>query len=140
MAVLQIRETQMRALREITTIYSVEGGLQQHFPDPCQELGPARLQQFVENSIDTARELGFEPAQYLAFASLQMVFGESFWLEEEHRWAKEILEDRFLWTPKHRMHELRQAAIFYLAKVAEQEPVVIESEAEEEEEAEAIES
>ncbi len=137
MAVLHIRETQMRALREITTIYSVEGGLRRHFPDQCQDLGPARLQRFVENSIDTARVLGFDPEQYLAFASLQMVFGERFWEEEEHRWAKEILEDRFLWTPKHRMHELRQAAIFYLAKVAEQEPVVIEANAEE---PEAVES
>jgi hypothetical protein len=123
---MHIREMQMRALREITLLHSIEGGLQRHFPEQCQALGAARLQRLAEHSIDSARALGFEPAQYLAFASLQMVFGENFWEQEEHGWAREVLEDNFLWTARHKMHELREAGIFYLASLAEQEPVLIE--------------
>lgn len=89
MAVLHIRETQMRALREITTMCSVGGRLRRHFPD----------------QTDSVRALGFTPEQHLA-----------------------ALEDHFLWTPRRRMHELRQAAMFYLAKVAEQASIVIEDE------------
>lgn len=132
---LQIRETQMRALREISVIHSIEGGLQRLFPEECQDLGAIGLQRLAEDSIDQARALGFDPPQYLGFAALQMVFGEGFWEQEEYAWAKEILEDRFLWTSAHRMQELRQASIFYLAKVAEQEPVLIAAMATEETEA-----
>jgi hypothetical protein len=131
MAIMHIREVQMRALREVTLLHSIEGGLCRHFPDQCQELGPARLQRFVEQSMDAARALGFGVEQYLPFAALQMVFGQNFWEFEEHEWARRILEDRFLWTPKHKMHELRQASIFKLAEIAEEEPVWIEDEDEE---------
>jgi hypothetical protein len=48
MAVLHIRETHMRASREITTIYSAGGGLRRHFPDQYQDVGPVRLQQLVD--------------------------------------------------------------------------------------------
>lgn len=129
---MHIREMQMRALREISMLHSIEGGLQRHFPEQCQELGAARLQRLAEHSMDAGRQLGFEPEQYLALASLQMVFGENFWEMEEHEWAREILEDRFLWTPRHRMHELREASIFKLAELADEEPVWIEDDPDQE--------
>lgn len=127
MSILQIRDAQMRAMREVTTLHSVEGGLQKLFPEQCEALGPRVVQEVAEHSIDKARAFGFEPAHYLGFAALQMVFGESFWQQEEHAWAKAILEDRFLWTSAHRMQELRQASVRYLARLAEQEEAAPET-------------
>ncbi|MBS1831334.1 MAG: hypothetical protein JST65_01395 [Acidobacteria bacterium] len=121
MSILQIRDAQMRAMREVTTLHALEGGLQKLFSEQCEALGPRVLQEIAEDSIVKACAFGFEPAHYLGFAALQMVFGQSFWEQEEHAWAKSILEDPFLWTSAHRMQELRQASVKYLASLAEQE-------------------
>ena len=126
MSILRIRETQMRALRETSTVFQVEGGLVRLFPSQCRELSSATLYELAESSIEHARAFGFDPEHYLGFAALRLVFGEHFWEEEEYAWARGILLDPWLWTPAQRMHELRQASVHYLAALAEKEPVFVD--------------
>ncbi len=126
MSILRIREAQMRALRETTTVFQVEGGLVRLFPVQCREMSSATRYEFAESSIEKASGFGFEPDQYLGFAALLLVFGESFWEEEEYSWARNILADPWLWTPDQRLHELREASVRHLASLAEEEPVFIE--------------
>ena len=121
MAIMQIRDAQLRAMREITTLHSVEGGLVKLFPEECQAMGPRAVQELAEHSIENARAFGFEPQHYLGFASLQLVFGPEFWEHPEHEWARAVLLDEFLWTSAHKMQALREASTRYLAQVAEQE-------------------
>ena len=73
--------------------------------------------------MERAREMGFDPPQYLGFAALQLTFGGGFWEQPEYAWANAILNDKWLWTPAHRMHELRQASVRYLASLAGKESV-----------------
>lgn len=129
MAILQIRESQLRALRETTTVFQVEGELARLFPSQSREMGPATLYALVESSIQHARAWGFEPKHYLGFAALELVFGTAFWEREEYGWARNILEDPWLWTPAQKMHELREASVRYLAALAEAEPVIVEESA-----------
>jgi hypothetical protein len=122
MSILRIRESQMRALRDTTTVFQVEGGLVKLFPEQCQQMSSSVRYQLAESSIDHARAFGFDPEHYLGFAALRLTFGEYFWEEEEYAWARDILQDPWLWTPAQRMHELRQASVRYLAALAEEEP------------------
>lgn len=126
MSILRIRETQMRALRETSIVFQVEGGLVRLFPSQCRELSSATLYELAESSIEHARAFGLDPEHYLGFASLRLVFGETFWDDEEYGWARRILEDPWLWTPAQRMHELRHASVGHLASLAEKEPVFVD--------------
>lgn len=128
MAILQIREAQMRALRQPSMLFRVEGELRRLFPAQCREMSSSTLYQLAEYSIDQAKALGFDPEQYVGFASLILVFGPDFWEQPEYEWAKRILDDRWLWTPAHRMQELREASVRHLAALAENTPVVAEEE------------
>ncbi len=111
----------MRALRETNLIFRIEGGLQRLFPDQCRAMSSADLYRLADSTLDSARRLGFDPPQYLGLAALQLTFGLEFWAQEEYAWAREILDDKWLWTPAHRLHELRRASVYYLASLAEKQ-------------------
>lgn len=119
MTPLRIREAQLRILREAALLHSVEAGLLHHLPDDCAPFGRGQLPRFVVGSRGRARAFGFGSEQIQGFASFELIFGERYWELMEHRWARRILEDKDIEHPADRFQALREAAIFVLAKQAE---------------------
>ena len=121
MTPLRIREAQLRVMREAALLHSVEAGLLRHFPSYCAELGRAELARFVAASRGRARAFNFSMAEIQGFASFELIFGERYWESYDFRWARRILEDKDIEVPAERFQALRQASIFYLARLAEKE-------------------
>ena len=108
-------------MREAALLHSVEAALLRHFPRYCDELGRAELARFVAASRTRARAFGFTMAEIHGFASFELIFGERYWEMYRFRWARRILEDKDIEDPAERFRALREATIFYLAKIAERD-------------------
>ncbi|MFT3857480.1 MAG: hypothetical protein QM742_08290 [Aquabacterium sp.] len=117
---LVIRNPQMRAFEEAAFAEWLMRHLHRHFPQQCQAMGPARLQQHVEASLERARSFGFDrPADLCRFVDLTMTFGADFAHDAALPWAAELLSAADIPDPGTRMDLLVAAAARHLNAHAE---------------------
>jgi hypothetical protein len=118
--VLVIRDAQMRALSEHALYSQVEAGLERALPSRTSLLGRQDLRTAVQGAVSRARNFGLGEEQMLAYAALELVFGEKFSDDPQYGWAKTILASREL-GPADKMQKVKEISIFFLAARAEEE-------------------
>ena len=120
---LVLRNAQMRVLAEASFYSCLESEMKTLFPVHCQALG-AGLRNMIRSAADRARSFGFDSREVAGYTALEFAFGPEFTSRTEYAWAARILADPGIPTSRQRMSRLREAAVFYLARLAEQEPRV----------------
>ena len=118
----------MRILTEAGMRTAIEAMMLQNFPLYCAQLGPRGCTEAVREAVARGRSLNFQEAQLPAWVSLEFAFGPDFATNPAYPWAQEILAERSV-PSEPRMEQLRSSAIFYLARLAENEKVPAEVEA-----------
>jgi hypothetical protein len=115
---LTIRAEQMRILSDASMETAIEAMMRQRFPHHCERLGRRGTIQTIRDATSRGRALGFLDAQLPAYVALEFSFGTDFSENPVYPWAQQILQDRNL-ASEPRMHRLRTAAMFYLARLAQ---------------------
>lgn len=109
----------MRALGEQFLVRQIQTQLEKSLPHRTSVLGKRGLQSAVQGAVTRGRAAGFGDEHLVAYAAIELVFGERFGRDPRYPWAKPILENREL-APAGKMDRLREAAIFQLAAEEEE--------------------
>jgi hypothetical protein len=110
----------MRVLSEQALYSQIEAGLERALPDRTSPLPKSDLRAAVQGAVGRARGFGLREEQMLAYAALELVFGEKFAGDSQYPWAGTILANRTL-GPAEKMQKLTEASVFHLAAQAEEE-------------------
>src|SRR5262245_39325027 len=108
---LTIRHDQTNRLIESSFVDRIAAHVDEYFPAQSQKLGPARLHDFIAQTLNNAYAWGIIDDGHLCqFVTLAVVFGPGFDNDPGVPWAAEILRDETL-SPALRMKRLGQAAM-----------------------------
>jgi hypothetical protein len=114
MALLTIRDAQIAALTDALESRWLRSEIAALYPARCAAMGADGVARFIEDSCARARRYGFGPDHRLSYVGLEIAFGETFMQEA---WAQQALAG----DAETAMQRLREAAIFRLAAIAEDE-------------------